>query len=282
MSNLSDELKKEIVKKLHSAFYDELGIYKHPIAPIKIRSSDFYHLFEDDEEIQDIVDGVFSMMRSPKTTFLDETVVLVESEILKIKEEMIRNNKFEEKIQRNHFYKQNYNSSNFTRAFDMLSIKYNLIEVKSGVYKYILPLDEIDNANKINDTQWFFKEDNTQFSEFLVKSEKIFVDKELFIIPIVHKITRGKKKGVYNHYILIDNCLQEIYQYTVSDFRYLERRSSLYKLPHNLFPKERAQLFVEHLVEKAPKMAYNNNIILKSIFKGKIGNFYRNKILIKR
>lgn len=279
---MSDELRKEIAEKLHNAFYDELGIYKHPTAPIKIRSSDFYHLFEDAEEIQDIIDKVFSMMRSPNTTFLDETVVLVESEILKIKEEMIQNNKFEGKIQRNHFYKHNYTSSNFTRAFDMLSIKYNLIEVKSGVYKYILPLDEINNEDKIMNTQWFFKDDNTQFSEFLVRSKMIFVDEELFIIPIVRKISRGKKKGVYSHYILIDNSLKEIYLYTVSDFRYLESKSSLNKLIRNLFSKERAQLFAEHLIDNAPKMAYNNNNIMKSIFKGKIGNFYRNQILIKR
>lgn len=283
MNNLNEkELRRQVFLKLKKELYDEFGVYNHPLEPNMLNSSDFYDLFENYEEIREIIDEEYKKLRPHPTAIIDYDVIRIEEHLLKIKDEMIENNEYERKIRRKQYYRRGVSNNIIIQAFDILSKKYNLFEAREGLYYYILPLDEINNEDKLMNTQWFFKEDNTQFSEFLVKSEKIFVDEELFIIPIVRKISRGKKKGVYSHYILIDNSLKEIYLYTVSDFRYLERRSSLYKLLNNLFSKGRAQLFIKYLIDNAPKMAHNNNIIMKSIFKGKTGNFYRNQILIKR
>lgn len=275
------ELRRKVFLKLKNEIYDEFGVYSHPIAPTKLKSLNLYDLFENYEQIKEIIDEEFDKLLPFETKFVDLNVVIIEAEILKIKEELIQNDEYERRIRRNRFYSPNYKNWMINQAFDILSKKYNLIEIKEG-YQFILPLDEIDNKENIINTQWFFKEYKTQFYKFLTKSKKVYVKEGLFIIPVVRKISRGKKRGIYNHYILIDNSLNEIYLYTVSDFRYLESRSNLYKLINNLFSKGRTQLFVEHLIDNAPKMAYNNNNIMKSIFKGKIGNFYRNQVLIKR
>lgn len=283
MSNLNEkELRRIIFLKLKNEIYDEFGVYKHPIEPTKLKSSDLYDLFENYGESKEIIDEEYDNLRKFPISILDHEVVRIENELLKIREEMIQKGEHERNIRRKQFSRDGIKNITLIQAFDILSKKYNLIEIKEGLYIYVLPFNEINDKEKIMRTNWFFKEYDTQFYKFLIKSEKILVLEELFLVPILHKISKGKKKGVYNHYIFIDNGLQEIYLYTVNDFRYLESRSSLYKLLNNLYSKGRAQLFIDYLIDKAPKIAYNNNIIMKSIFNNKIGNFYRSKRLIER
>lgn len=272
----------EVFLKLKNEIYDEFGVYRHHIGPSKLKSSDLYNLFVNYGEIKEIIDEEYDNLRKFPISLLDFEVVRIENELLKIREEMIQKDEYERNIRRKQFSRQGIRNITLIQAFDILSKKYNLIESKEGLYSYILRFDEINDKESIIRTNWFFKEYNTHFYKFLIKSEKILITEELFLVPILRKISRGKKKGVYNHYILIDNSLQEIYLYTVNDFRYLERRNSLHKLLNNLYSKGRAQLFIDDLIDEAPKMAYNNNSIMKSIFKGKIGNFYRSQMLIKR
>jgi hypothetical protein len=276
------ELRKMVFLRLKNEIYDEFGVYKHPIEPTKLKSFDLYNSFENYGEIKEIIDEEYENLRKFPISILDFEVVRIEKELLKIKEEMIQKNEYERSIRRKQFSRRGINNITLIQAFDILSKKYKLIESKEGLYLYVLTFDEINDKENVMRTNWFFKEYNTQFYKFMTKSEKILVLEELFLVPIVHKISRGKKKGIYSHYIFIDNGLQEIYLYTVNDFRYLERRSSLYKLLNNLYSKGRTQLFIESLIDKAPKIAYNNNIIMKSIFNGKIGNFYRSNALIER
>ena len=242
-----------------------------------LNSDDFYKFFEGYESDKYVDEEFNKLYNKP----FDSAVLAVQREILEIKEEMVSDNIFEREIILSKI-SNGYYRPYIKNVFKLLAKKYDLIKAKEDIYTFVIPIEIDYNNNEIMDIDWFFKYLNTQFSEFLIKSKKIYLTDNLFLIPLVRKISRGKHKGIDHHYIIIDNSLKVIYIYKVNNLRYLEDKSNLYKFLNNMYSKVRLKLFIKDLTIKAPIMASNNLDIMKLVFKGKINNFYRDGKLIKQ
>jgi len=279
---VNEEFRKEISNILRKELFDEHGIYT------RFNAHDLCHDLNSDDSPQVVKDKrnreLEIIISEEKNKILDYSsdyaIADLQDELVVMFDGMAINNELMKEIDVNEFYNGN-NRAVIDKGFQMLSKKYKeLNKVKKG--KYLINLGLRDTIIEDIKIQWFFKERNTCISNFLMESEKIIIGDGLFLIPLLRKIVRGKEKGLHYYYILLDNTLRTIDIYEVTNLRYLDNKSSLYKLLKNTFPGESFNYILKHITGKAPIMAFKNLDIMNLTFKGKIGNFYRDKKLIKQ
>lgn len=268
MASTEGEYRSQMNKEIKTKMYDKHGIYNN-----KLKSSDFYPP-EPCLTSERIINEIFYNLVKRE----DVKIAELEDIFLEILEELNNEHELTREISVNAF--RAIYGDHVDKGFKLLSNKYEeLIEVEDNKYLIIRGLKSFTNDPNI---KWFFNDWNTCFGKFLKASKKVMISDSLFVIPLFRNIQRGKNKGLYYYYTLIDNQLGTITIYEVNNLRYLHNKSKLHILLRNMYPNKVSKTMINYLTNKAPKIASENLDMMKDVYKGKMGNFYRDKKLIKQ
>lgn len=205
---------------------------------------------------------------------------------------MLKSNLYEDEIKLNDLHPIGNKSSYYIKAFRGLINKFRLIKVNDDTYTVLTYNNEIYDklidhnysmcVSVNNNNDMYFKYNNTKFNKFLSKSEKLYITNTILIVPLTHKISRGKYKGIYYYYLIIDNELETVTQHEVPNLRFINDESTIYTFISEIYSNTRLNIFIQELTQTAPKIGVNNENILKKVFNGRTSLFYKDNKLLKQ
>lgn len=276
-----DEFRKCVENRLKLEMFDKYGILKENIA-----ASDFYGWFTG-PDVEEVVDQEFGRL----SNITAMNMIYAQTEIINLKDYLLKSKLYEEEIKFYNLPPLGKKSSYYVKAFRGLINKFKLIKVNDDTYTVLTYNNEIYDklidynysmcVSVNNNNDMYFKYYNTKFNKFLIESEKLYITNTIFILPLTHKILRGKNKGIHYYYLIIDNELETITQHEVPNLRFINDNSTIYKFLSKIYSKMRLNVFIEELTQTAPKIGVNNENIIKKVFNNRTSLFYNDNKLLK-